>query len=99
MALRLVGVGRTVPVTCSFPIFTMLFAFLLWGEAPPPLAILGALLVVAAGALLSLPERRLGRMRMRVPGTAKRFPNVARAPPYAGAAAGHRPRRPCGGWR
>lgn len=76
VALRLVGVGRTVPVTCSFPIFTMLFAFLLWGEAPPPLAIVGALLVVAAGALLSLPEPRLGRMR--VAGTAKRVPDVAR---------------------
>lgn len=78
VALRLVGVGRTVPVTCSFPIFTMLFAFLLWGEAPPPLAIGGAILVVAAGALLSLPEPRLGRMRLRVPGTAKRVPDVAR---------------------
>ena len=78
VALRLVGVGRTVPVTCSFPIFTMLFAFLLWGQAPPPLAILGAVLVVAAGALLSLPEQRLGPMRLRVPGTAKRVPDVAR---------------------
>ena len=58
VALRLVGVARTVPVVCSFPIFTMLFAFLLLGEAPPVLAIFGALLVVAAGALMSLPERR-----------------------------------------
>ena len=48
IALRLVGVARTVPVTCSFPIFTMLFAFLLLGEAPPLLAAVGALLVVAA---------------------------------------------------
>jgi len=78
VALRLVGVGRTVPVTCSFPIFTMLFAFLLWGEAPPPLAILGALLVVAAGALLSLPELRPGPVRQPAPGTPKRVPDVAR---------------------
>ena len=78
VALRLVGVARTVPVTCSFPIFTMLFAFLLWGEAPPPLAILGALLVVAAGALLSLPERRRGPVPLPAPGTAKRVPDVAR---------------------
>ena len=78
VALRLVGVGRTVPVTCSFPIFTMLFAFLLWGEAPPPLAILGALLVVGAGALLSLPEPRFGHGRLRARGTAKRVPEVAR---------------------
>ena len=78
VALRLVGVGRTVPVTCSFPIFTMAFAFLIWGEAPPSLAILGALLVVAAGALLSLPERRPGAARPRTPGASKRVPPVAR---------------------
>ena len=78
VALRLVGVGRTVPVTCSFPIFTMLFAFLFWGEAPPPLAILGALLVVGAGALLSLPEPRFGHGRLPARGTAKRVPEVAR---------------------
>ena len=69
VALRLVGVARTVPLICSYPIFTMLFAFLLLGEGPPLLAIFGALLVVSAGVLLSLPERR--------PGTApQRGPNV-----------------------
>jgi DME family drug/metabolite transporter len=78
VALRLVGVGRTVPVTCSFPIFTMAFAFLIWGEAPPPLAILGALLVVAAGALLSLPEWRPGAVRPPTPGASRRVPTVAR---------------------
>ena len=75
VALRLVGVARTVPVTCSFPIFTMLFAFLLWGQAPPPLAILGALLVVASGALLTLPERR--------PRTERRAPTESRPAPGA----------------
>ncbi len=78
VALRLVGVARTVPVTCSFPIFTMAFAFLLWGQAPAPLAILGALLVVAAGAVLSLPERRPAPGRPSTPGTAQRLPAVAR---------------------
>lgn len=78
VALRLVGVARTVPVTCSFPIFTMAFAFLLWGEAPPPLAILGAVLVVAAGSLLSLPERRSRTERPPAPATAQRVPDVAR---------------------
>ena len=34
VALRLVGVSRAVPLTSSFPIFTVLFAFLLWGDAP-----------------------------------------------------------------
>ena len=70
IALRLVGVARTVPVTCSFPIFTMLFAFLLLGEAPPLLAAVGALLVVAAGAVLSLPERRPGALAKPRPATA-----------------------------
>ena len=79
VALRLVGVARTVPVTCSFPIFTMLFAFLLLGEAPPPLAAIGALLVVAAGAVLSLPERRPGAPAKPRPATAHGgVPDVAR---------------------
>ena len=77
VALRLVGVARTVPVTCSFPIFTMLFAFLLWGEAPPPLAILGASVVVVGGGLLSLPERRPGA-RKSPPTAVKGAPDVAR---------------------
>lgn len=78
-ALRLVGVGRTVPVTCSFPIFTMLFAFLLLGESPPLLAICGGVLVVAAGAMLSLPERR-PRERRHPGSSAQRggIPDVAR---------------------
>ena len=67
VALRLVGVARTVPVICSYPIFTMLFAFLLLGEGPPLLAIFGALLVVSAGVLLSLPERRMGPAPQRGP--------------------------------
>ena len=67
VALRLVGVARTVPVICSYPIFTMLFAFLLLGEGPPLLAIFGALLVVSAGVLLSLPERRTGTAPQRGP--------------------------------
>ena len=78
VALRLVGVARTVPVTCSFPIFTMLFAFLLWGDAPPPAAILGALLVVGGGALLSLPERRPGTARKRPVTAVNGPPDVAR---------------------
>ena len=79
VALRLVGVARTVPVTCSYPIFTMLFAFLLLREAPPVLAIFGALLVVAAGVLLSLPERRTGTSPQRGPNAAPGgVPDVAR---------------------
>ena len=78
VALRLVGVARTVPVTCSFPIFTMLFAFLLWGDAPPPAAVLGALLVVGGGALLSLPERRPGTARKRPVTAVNGPPDVAR---------------------
>ena len=79
VALRLVGVARTIPVTCSYPIFTMLFAFLLLGEAPPLLAIFGAVLVVAAGVLLSLPERRTGTALQPGPNAAQGgTPDVAR---------------------
>ncbi len=77
-ALRLVGVARTVPVTCSFPIFTMLFAFLLWGDAPRPPAIVGAFLVVGGATLLSLPERAPGMARKPLPTAAKDVPDVAR---------------------
>ena len=79
VALRLVGVARTVPVICSYPIFTMLFAFLLLGEGPPLLAIFGALLVVSAGVLLSLPERRTGPAPRRGPNAEPGgVPDVAR---------------------
>ena len=79
VALRLVGVARTVPIICSYPIFTMLFAFLLLGEAPPLLAIFGALLVVSAGVLLSLPERRTGTAPQRGPNAEPGgVPDVAR---------------------
>ena len=79
VALRLVGVARTVPVICSYPIFTMLFAFLLLGEGPPLLAIFGAVLVVSAGVLLSLPERRTGTAPQRGPNAEPGgVPDVAR---------------------
>ena len=79
VALRLVGVARTVPVICSYPIFTMLFAFLLLGDGPPLLAIFGALLVVSAGVLLSLPERRPGTAPQRGPNAEPGgVPDVAR---------------------
>ena len=71
VALRLVGVSRAVPLTSSFPVFTVLFAFLLWGDAPSPLAILGALLVVGGAALLS-SERDPGPARPREGGSAVR---------------------------
>ena len=73
VALRLVGVSRAVPLTSSFPIFTVLFAFLLWGDAPSPLAIIGAFLVVVGAALLSLPERDPGPARPRESGSANRL--------------------------
>ena len=79
VALRLVGVARTVPIICSYPIFTMLFAFLLLGEGPPLLAIFGAVLVVSAGVLLSLPERRTGTAPQRGPNAEPGgVPDVAR---------------------
>ena len=70
VALRLVGVSRAVPLTSSFPIFTVLFAFLLWGDAPSPVAILGALLVVGGAGLLAVPERDPPPARIRNTGAA-----------------------------
>ena len=48
----------------------MLFAFLLWGDAPSPVAILGALLVVGGAGLLAVPERDPPPARIRNTGAA-----------------------------
>ena len=77
VALRLIGVSRAVPLTSSFPVFTVLFAFLLWGDAPSPLAIVGALLVVGGAALLSSSERDAEPARPQEGGSAVRV-EVAR---------------------
>jgi len=54
MSLKMIGVARAVPLTCSYPLFTLLFAFTLAGETPTLTISLGAILIVAGIWLVSV---------------------------------------------
>ncbi|NJD99374.1 DMT family transporter [Thermococcus sp. LS1] len=47
-ALKLMGVSRTVPITSTYPLWTILWAFLFLGRKISPQVIVGAILVVMA---------------------------------------------------
>lgn len=47
-ALNLMGVSRTVPITSTYPLWTILWTFLFLGRNISPQVLLGAILVVAA---------------------------------------------------
>ena len=53
VSLKMVGVARAVPITCTYPLFTLLFAFTLAGQPPTLAVILGAILIVAGIWLVS----------------------------------------------
>ncbi len=56
-AIKLIGVSRAMPISGCFPLFTVLFAWLLNGE-PIRVQVLGGAVVVMTGVLLiSLPKR------------------------------------------
>lgn len=56
-AIKLIGVSRAMPISGCFPLFTVLFAWLLNGE-PIRVQVLGGAVVVMMGVLLiSLPKR------------------------------------------
>lgn len=53
VSLKIVGVARGVPITCTYPLFTLLFAFTLAGQPPTLTVSLGAILIVAGIWLVS----------------------------------------------
>jgi len=53
LSLKLIGVSRAVPVTCTYPLFTMLFAALLFSEQITLFVLLGAVLIVVGIWLIS----------------------------------------------
>ncbi|UCE29287.1 MAG: DMT family transporter [Candidatus Bathyarchaeota archaeon] len=53
LSLKLVGVSRAVPITCTYPLFTMLFASLFFGEQITLFVLLSAVLIVAGIWLIS----------------------------------------------
>lgn len=54
LTLKIVGVARAVPITCTYPLFTLLFASALTGEPPTPVVSIGAVLIVAGIWLVSI---------------------------------------------
>lgn len=56
MSLRLVGVARAVPLTCTYPLFSILLAVLLQRETVTLYVILGAVVIVLGIWLLSREE-------------------------------------------
>lgn len=56
-AIKMIGVSRAMPISGCFPLFTVLFAWLLNGE-PIRVQVIGGAVVVMSGVLLiSLPKR------------------------------------------
>jgi DME family drug/metabolite transporter len=53
VSLKLTGVARAVPVTCTYPLFTLLWAVLLQGEPVTFSVVLGAVVIVIGIWLLS----------------------------------------------
>ena len=57
MSLRDVGVARAVPITCTYPLFNLLWAVLLAGEAVTFPVVLGAIIIVLGIWLLSQADQ------------------------------------------
>ena len=57
MSLRDVGVARAVPITCTYPLFNLLWAVLLAGEAVTFPVVLGAVIIVLGIWLLSQADQ------------------------------------------
>ncbi|GAB4511755.1 MAG: hypothetical protein Tsb0019_07620 [Roseibium sp.] len=59
-AYRRAGAATLAPVYYGTVILSAVFGYAVWGEVPAPVAIAGALMIVAGGAILSLPRSRQG---------------------------------------
>ena len=60
VSLRLIGVARAVPITCTYPLFNLLLAVFLQGEAATLYVVLGAVLIVVGIWLVSREEKEIG---------------------------------------
>ena len=58
LSLSLIGVSKAVPVTCTYPLFTMLFAALFLNEQITLFLLFGALLIVVGIQLISQEKSR-----------------------------------------
>lgn len=67
MSLNLVGVARAVPITCTYPLFNLLWAIFLVKEPVTLSVVLGAIVIVLGIWLLSLEEKtNAGRLEKKV---------------------------------
>lgn len=55
-AYRRAGAATLAPVYYGTVVLSALFGYLVWGEVPTPIAVLGALMIIAGGAVLTLPN-------------------------------------------
>lgn len=56
-AFRRAGAATLAPVYYGSVILSAIFGFVFWGEIPAPIAAVGAVLIIAGGAVLTLPAR------------------------------------------
>jgi DME family drug/metabolite transporter len=66
LSLKLIGVSRAVPVTCTYPLFTMLFATLFFSEQITLFVLLGAVLIVVGIWLISQEKGKSSGMGRNV---------------------------------
>jgi len=55
-AYRRAGAATLAPVYYGSVVLSAIFGFAVWGEVPAPIAILGAMMIIAGGAVLSVPN-------------------------------------------
>jgi drug/metabolite transporter (DMT)-like permease len=58
-AYRRAGAATLAPVYYGTVVLSAAFGYAVWGEVPAPAAVAGALMIIAGGAVLSLPRARV----------------------------------------
>jgi len=66
VSLKLVGVARAVPITCIYPLFNLLFAVFLQGEAVTFYVVFGTVAIVFGVWLLSREEKSASELKKKV---------------------------------
>jgi len=66
ISLKLIGVVRAVPITCIYPLFNLLFAVFLQGEAVTLFVVLGTVAIVFGVWLLSQEEKSASEPQKKV---------------------------------
>lgn len=62
LSLKLIGVSRAVPVTCTYPLFTIFFEAVFLGGSVTPFLLMSAIFTVLGIWLISQVENKLGNL-------------------------------------